>query len=261
MILIADTEKFVRQCLRVGENLGESGETFILDEEAKPLTPLKYPLPGGKSAELLTFRLPTNAARLASSGNEGMTLDRDYRGKRILAAYRHLRLSSQWGWGLIVKIDSYELFAPLRTEIVNTIWIVLITTGLVQTLSRPILALSKVASRLAEGDFSVRARLKRRDEIGTLGAAFDFMAGKIQAAFESLEKEVGDRRRAEEELRQHRDHLEQIVAARTVELRESEKRFRGLFENSPVSIWEADFSAVKASLDTLKEQGVENLGE
>jgi PAS domain S-box-containing protein len=37
---------------------------------------------------------------------------------------------------------------------------------------------------------------------------------------------------------------------------ESEKRYRGLFENSPISLWEEDFSAVKLKLDGLKQAGV-----
>ncbi len=39
-------------------------------------------------------------------------------------------------------------------------------------------------------------------------------------------------------------------------LRESEQRYRMVFENSPVSIWEEDFSAVKNLFDDLKKQGV-----
>jgi diguanylate cyclase (GGDEF)-like protein/PAS domain S-box-containing protein len=38
----------------------------------------------------------------------------------------------------------------------------------------------------------------------------------------------------------------------TRDLRESEERFRLVFENSPVPIWEADFSLVKARLDEIK---------
>jgi PAS domain S-box-containing protein len=41
-------------------------------------------------------------------------------------------------------------------------------------------------------------------------------------------------------------------------LHESEKRYRGLFEDSPVSLWEEDFSEVKKYIDTLKDQGVKN---
>ncbi|NTV37534.1 MAG: PAS domain S-box protein, partial [Anaerolineaceae bacterium] len=41
--------------------------------------------------------------------------------------------------------------------------------------------------------------------------------------------------------------------------KESEERYRGLFENSPISLWEEDFSLVKHRLDTLREHGVQDL--
>ena len=39
-------------------------------------------------------------------------------------------------------------------------------------------------------------------------------------------------------------------------LRRSEARYRDLFENSPISLWEQDFSAVKQRLDMLRKAGV-----
>lgn len=39
-------------------------------------------------------------------------------------------------------------------------------------------------------------------------------------------------------------------------LREGEARYRGLFEDSPISMWEEDFSAVKAYLDRLGQEGI-----
>jgi len=39
-------------------------------------------------------------------------------------------------------------------------------------------------------------------------------------------------------------------------VRESEARFQGLFEESPISLWEEDFSAVKPRLEALRQQGV-----
>lgn len=39
-------------------------------------------------------------------------------------------------------------------------------------------------------------------------------------------------------------------------LRDSEARYHGLFEDSSVSLWEEDFSAVKQRLDALRQQGV-----
>ena len=40
---------------------------------------------------------------------------------------------------------------------------------------------------------------------------------------------------------------------------ERELHYRSLFENSPVSLWEEDFSVVKQFLDELREQGVQSL--
>src|SRR5882757_8628699 len=40
------------------------------------------------------------------------------------------------------------------------------------------------------------------------------------------------------------------------ELRESERRYRHIFQTAGVSIWEEDFSQVKAAIDDLKAQGI-----
>ncbi len=39
-------------------------------------------------------------------------------------------------------------------------------------------------------------------------------------------------------------------------LREGESRYRSLFEDSPISLWEEDFSAIKIYLDQLRDEGV-----
>ena len=50
--------------------------------------------------------------------------------------------------------------------------------------------------------------------------------------------------------------FETCGAAAVEALRHSERRYRGLFENSPVAIWEEDFSAVKIHIDALRAKGV-----
>ncbi|MEN8171864.1 MAG: PAS domain S-box protein [Chloroflexota bacterium] len=48
---------------------------------------------------------------------------------------------------------------------------------------------------------------------------------------------------------------------RETALRESEARFRSLFEDSPISLWEEDFSEIKHYVDRLIKSGVKDLGK
>ena len=100
---------------------------------------------------------------------------------------------------------------------------------------------------------------------------------KNASLFALLQKEISERKQAEkerdlffnksmqteEELARHRVHLEELVKERTIELERasqaiqvSEQRYRRIFEDSPISLWEEDYSAFKAYIDHLKAEGV-----
>jgi signal transduction histidine kinase len=57
-----------------------------------------------------------------------------------------------------------------------------------------------------------------------------------------------------------RDHDSRALLLRAnAALARSEKRYRGMFEQARISLWEQDFTAVKAALDTLRASGVTDL--
>ncbi|MCX9025841.1 MAG: PAS domain S-box protein [Candidatus Methanoperedens sp.] len=49
-----------------------------------------------------------------------------------------------------------------------------------------------------------------------------------------------------------RKHIEEVLL-------EKEERYRSLFEDSPISLWEEDSSGIKKYIDALKSKGIENL--
>ncbi len=55
--------------------------------------------------------------------------------------------------------------------------------------------------------------------------------------YNQAQREIAERTRAEHELRQYQEHLEELVANRTAELQESEERYRSLFDGVPVGLY------------------------
>ncbi len=108
----------------------------------------------------------------------------------------------------------------------------------VRQITRPIQQLAATAQAISAGDLSRRSAISRTDEIGHLAEAFDSMTLRLQRMLEEREQRI----------------IEQERTAHA--LRDSEARYRGLFENSPISLWEEDFSAVKQYLDALREDEV-----
>ena len=114
---------------------------------------------------------------------------------------------------LYLESDVSEMTARLKqyvvtgtvTMLASFLLAFLLASKLQKVISKPIVDLAQTAERVStEKDYALRAVAHGGDEIGRLVEGFNEMLSRIQ--------------HRDEELRQHRDHLEEEVATRTAEL-------------------------------------------
>ncbi len=152
-------------------------------------------------------------------------------------------------WLVAFLVPEKTLLAPVRAQTRNTVLlaglialiVAIIAIAAARVLTNPIVHLTGVVRQVAEGNLDAKAHVKSKDEISVLAEAFNSMTDQLQALIDSLGQRLADLNRSNQALR------------------ESEERYRLVFESSPVSIWEEDFSGVKAFMDDLKREGVADI--
>ena len=87
-----------------------------------------------------------------------------------------------------------------------------------RTIIAPLQTLQQSAARVGRGNLDVRSGIESHDEVGEFASSFDNMVHSLQQSYVMLEAENAERRRAERQLSEYRDHLEQTVQDRTSEL-------------------------------------------
>ena len=128
------------------------------------------------------------------------TETKDYRGVDVLAVTRYLE---KLGWGLVVKMDKAEAFAPLENQKYVTIFIgvlvgmAIITTStfLGNSISKPIQKLRDVMKDVAQGKFDSKIDVKGPQEIEELAKQFDSMRFNIANTNIHLNEIVKERTR------------------------------------------------------------------
>jgi signal transduction histidine kinase/ActR/RegA family two-component response regulator/HAMP domain-containing protein len=157
---------------------GETGRTLIVDRDHVALNE-----PGEHDAVKLN-KVIDEASVQALRGGTGIVEYEDYRGTGSIAAYTYIpRLS----WGFMVKQDTVEVFEPARVMLARMTVLIVLLLGIAsavallgaRNLTRPVLSLIDVASKIQGGDLNARNPIGGSDELAYLARSFNSMADTI----------------------------------------------------------------------------------
>jgi len=108
---------------------------------------------------------------------------------------------SDLGWSIIVHQDLNEALQPVQQQTRAITLVAVLVTVLVgllgffasQRLAAPILALTEITNKVAEGNLSIRAQIQTQDEIGALANTFNRMTSQLQDTLGGLERRIAER--------------------------------------------------------------------
>lgn len=168
--------------------LGQTGETIIcanVNGEIMILNPTRASDNDG-NVTFLAKKASDAAMIKALSGQRDSGEITDYRGIKVLAAWEYL---PKMRWGLIVKVDKSETLMPAMELRQLSIFIALATLVIVlaaailvaKSITRPVIALTKVAERIARGDLTPKVGRAPSNEVGLLSNAIETMARNLKS--------------------------------------------------------------------------------
>ena len=243
--------------------LSESGETVVArledDHFALVMAPLKYDPDAALKRRIPLVTPSAESMQKALNGDSGTALTLDYRGKEVVAAWCYLPLMK---WGIVVHIDADEAFASVyKLHYVGLI--ILALTLLVALFGAilfnrrvvdPLKHLNRSALEISAGNLHQRVAIEGWDEMRQLANTFNVMVERLSASDQ-------ERNRAEENLLQLNQELENKVATRTADLQRAnvslaikEEEMRSVVEHMVDCVVTTDERGVILSANPVMEK-------
>jgi len=149
----------------------------------------------------------------------GSGLYDSYRGVPVIGVYRWVEALEV---ALLIEMPQRAAFAPARRLAwailgVGLATAVLLAVGIYLSARRiagPVLAITRAAVEVSEGDLTSEAPVLTTDEVGVLARTFNRMTAQLRLLYGDLEQEIAERRRTEEE----REELIRELEAKNAEL-------------------------------------------
>ena len=238
--------------------LGQTGEIIVgrkIGDEAVFLTPTRHDPEAAFQRRYLLAEASHQPLATAVQGGNGEGAAKDYLAHDVWAVWRYLPGIK---WGLVVKVDMAEAFAPLAQmrdtalsiACLATCLVLLAALGVARWIVVPIVGLMDSTHQLAVGNFSHRAHESRIAEVTDLARAFNAMAGQIEEHTTELARTLHALRDNEarletrvcertQDLETANNHLQNEIAERRCaeeSLRQTKDCFRNAFDHTPIGM-------------------------
>ena len=174
----------------------EHPDTFVDDvvDHGTPTGVAERQVATGSS--VLLQPVTTTAVEAALQGRTATTVNTDYLGHEVLAAYAPIDVDGL-NWVIVAKVDTSEAFAPVdvftRNLLLSTAAIIvvvsLLSLLLAQVFVRPVRRLQHAVNRVSGGEIGVEVPVKGHDEFSELGGAFNDMSRSLRVKQDLIDEQ------------------------------------------------------------------------
>lgn len=221
VIMVSRDMIFANKITTDRTNLGESGETYVVNKNKVMFTDSRFVKNGA-----FEQRVDTLAVRECFENEKEITaVYPDYRGIPVFGASQCER---DLGFVLLAEMDVSEAFAPI-TELqkqyliigsITAILIAILSFYMSRSISRPILKLTEATDKIANGNLNIEIEdPKSKNEISKLFHSFKVMMFKMQNHIEEIESLSKKLKSANEELKRNDKLKDEFISIASHELK------------------------------------------
>jgi methyl-accepting chemotaxis protein len=181
--------------------MGSSGESYLVGSDYKMRSQSRLDTNNTVLSRTVQTKGTQDVLREGQNYREKTDIYPDYRGVRVAAFNRVIKVNDQVNWALISEIDESELLAPvmaLRNEILLLVFIsVVIIAGLgvffSGQITNPILRTSQSLKEISEGEGDLTQRLEvlSKDETGELSERFNMFINQVETIVSDVKNIAG----------------------------------------------------------------------
>jgi len=170
--------------------MGETGETLLVSADDFLLRSNSHLI---NDHTLFKLKIDHEATRAAATGESGIKTILDARGHSMVVAYRPLDMPGLH-WMLLAQLEEAEAFAVANHLLILMVLIMLVIMVIVASVAiaiansiiKPLLTVTKIASQLAAGNLNQTIAITSRDEIGEMSQAFQQMINCLRLVIDDM---------------------------------------------------------------------------